>query len=236
MTGADNGASTTLLDAYGAGAGAGSLIGRYAAGTAAAPAAVIAGNALLNIIGEGRGTSTYAPGAFILMQAAENWSETARGTAIVLQTCAVGSAAQVRRIFLQRGMLMYDAAGGIPTGADQGAGTINLPATGGYYLNGQNITAGHLPGTQTNDNALAGQVGEYIVSTIASPGVSLTNASNANITSISLSPGDWDVTGMVAVAPSATCTAVQAWVNSVSAAPPAPSRSPARTISPCSPR
>lgn len=52
-----------------------------------------------------------------------------------------------------------------------------------------------LRGTTTNDSAAAGFVGEYI-SAVAS-GVSLTNNTYVNITSISLTVGDWDVTGCI---------------------------------------
>lgn len=55
-----------------------------------------------------------------------------------------------------------------------------------------------LQGTNTNDSAAAGYVGEVIESIIAvgSP-VALTNNTPANITSISLTAGDWDVTGVI---------------------------------------
>ncbi|SAK95941.1 hypothetical protein AWB76_07223 [Caballeronia temeraria] len=55
-----------------------------------------------------------------------------------------------------------------------------------------------IKGTATNDNAPAGAVGEY-VEAIQSSNVSLPNATATNITSISLSPGDWDVSGVVVV-------------------------------------
>lgn len=49
-------------------------------------------------------------------------------------------------------------------------------------------------GTNTNDSASAGNIGEYIESVIASgSAVSLTTGTPANITSISLTAGDWDV-------------------------------------------
>ncbi len=55
---------------------------------------------------------------------------------------------------------------------------------------------GQLAGTATNDSAGAGNVGELKFSTISSGSpVSLTNTTSANITSISLTPGDWDVSG-----------------------------------------
>lgn len=51
-----------------------------------------------------------------------------------------------------------------------------------------------LQGTNTNDNAAAGYVGEYVSSTVASgSAVALGTGVAANITSISLTAGDWDV-------------------------------------------
>lgn len=55
-----------------------------------------------------------------------------------------------------------------------------------------------LYGTTTNNNAAAGQVGEYISSSVLfGSAVSLPNATAINVTSISLTAGDWDVSGMV---------------------------------------
>ncbi|MDE4918340.1 hypothetical protein ACUXAV_000380 [Cupriavidus metallidurans] len=72
------------------------------------------------------------------------------------------------------------------------AGTFtNVQATG--FIN-PSQTSG-LIGTTTNNNASAGSWGEY---QSASPvGISLTNSTDTNITSISLTAGDWDVTGNV---------------------------------------
>ena len=56
-------------------------------------------------------------------------------------------------------------------------------------------TTGGIVGTTTNDNTNAGNVGEYVVSDIAlGSALSLTTATNTNLTSISLTAGDWDVT------------------------------------------
>jgi len=58
----------------------------------------------------------------------------------------------------------------------------------------------NIVGTTTNDNAAAGSVGELIDSTILTgSAISLSNGVAANITSISLTAGDWDVWGTVAV-------------------------------------
>jgi len=52
--------------------------------------------------------------------------------------------------------------------------------------------------TQTNDSAAAGEIGELITATVAvgSP-VSETTATPVNVTSISLTAGDWDVSAVV---------------------------------------
>jgi len=65
--------------------------------------------------------------------------------------------------------------------------------------------------------ASAGQVGEYIQSVIpVGSGVSLTTATPANITSITLSPGDWDVEGNVSVSGTSVTTAAgNNWAGSI---------------------
>lgn len=89
------------------------------------------------------------------------------------------------------------------------AGTynFNLPITAGTA--GQALTSGggaaaastwsNLTAiTTTNDNAAAGNLGEYITATIATgASVTLTTAVTANVTSVSLTGGDWDCDGTV---------------------------------------
>lgn len=77
-------------------------------------------------------------------------------------------------------------------------------------------------GTATNDNAPAGAVGEYVSSLIASgSAVSLTNNTTVNITSISLTAGDWDVGGNVNFSETtSTVTARSAGTTSTSATVP----------------
>ena len=53
-------------------------------------------------------------------------------------------------------------------------------------------------GTQTNDNAATGYIGQYITaSTSAASAVSLTTATAANVVSSVLGAGDWQVQGVV---------------------------------------
>ncbi len=65
-----------------------------------------------------------------------------------------------------------------------------------------NPTTGGIIGTTTNDNTTAGNVGEVISATASS--TAITTATQTNITSISLTAGDWDVYGTIAYFPAAT--------------------------------
>lgn len=91
-----------------------------------------------------------------------------------------------------------------------------LSATGAFI-------AGQIPGTTTNDNAAAGMIGEYVSSTVlAGASVSVTSNTATDITSISLTPGDWDAWGYVESNPNASTvlTVFQGWISTVSAALP----------------
>lgn len=82
------------------------------------------------------------------------------------------------------------------------------------------IGRGQYQGTATNDDATAGNIGEYVSSIVTSgSSVSLTTATSANITSISLTAGDWDVRGMAVFTGGATTTVahVSASVSQTSA-------------------
>lgn len=81
---------------------------------------------------------------------------------------------------------------------DANSGTVGLGGT----------AAGIVKGTATNDSATAGYVGEHIATTVASASaVGLTTATSANMTSISLTAGDWDVSATVMHKLAATTTA-----------------------------
>ncbi len=79
-------------------------------------------------------------------------------------------------------------------------------------------------GTNTNDDAAAGYVGEYNSSTVLlASAVALTSGVTADITSISLSAGDWDVWGSIAtsVQPATITSVLSVWMSTVSATVPA---------------
>lgn len=93
-------------------------------------------------------------------------------------------------------------------------------------------TTGGIVGTTTNDNAAAGKVGEFVSSTVAlASAVSNTTATDRDVTSISLTAGDWDVWGNVGFSIGGTCTAIVGWTSSTSATAPDTSLV-ARTINP----
>ncbi len=90
-------------------------------------------------------------------------------------------------------------------------------------LTNKTITKPNIIGTTTNDNAAAGSVGELIESEIQSGSpVSISNNVAKDITSISLTAGDWDVWGTIAFIPAAsTVIGIQdSWINITSATPP----------------
>lgn len=73
-------------------------------------------------------------------------------------------------------------------------------------------TAG-IVGTTTNDNANAGSIGEYLSAQSSSTPIS--NNTSTNITSLSLTAGDWDVSGIILFAPGSGATAT-AFFGSIS--------------------
>lgn len=93
-------------------------------------------------------------------------------------------------------------------------------------------TAGvDVKGTNTNDDAAAGYVGELISSTVvAGSAVSLTTNAAANITSISLTAGDWDVSAINMFQPGAT-TSASIYRGSISATSATIDTTPGRVIS-----
>lgn len=79
--------------------------------------------------------------------------------------------------------------------------TLITPALGvatATSINAAIVSPGHYTGEPSTANALTGEIGEYVSSSIASgSAISLTSPVGANVTSISLTAGDWDVCGFV---------------------------------------
>ncbi len=104
-----------------------------------------------------------------------------------------------------------------------GATTLGAVSTGALTASGAitpSQTAG-IVGTTTNNNANAGSIGEYPNNTTT--GTSLSSGVVANIASLPLSAGDWDVQCVVTLVPagSTTTSVWQAGISTVSATLPA---------------
>lgn len=88
--------------------------------------------------------------------------------------------------------------GGIESIASVSHKWLNTISTSGVPSATQ-PTSNDILATATNDNAAAGYMGEYVSSTVtSSSAVALTSGNTSNVTSISLTAGDWDVSGLVA--------------------------------------
>lgn len=75
-----------------------------------------------------------------------------------------------------------------------------------------------IKGTGTNNSAQAGSIGEFISSYVNSL-VAMASGTAKDVTSISLTAGDWDITGNIGFLPGATTsiTALAGSINTVSA-------------------
>ncbi|WP_156443213.1 hypothetical protein [Burkholderia sp. RF4-BP95] len=112
-----------------------------------------------------------------------------------------------RQTLTAHGVLVGEGTAAINQLAVGTTGQVLVGSTGadpvfGTTVGGLTFTAaitpqstGGIVGTATNDNANAGSWGEYVSSSASS--VSMTSSTNTNITSISLTAGDWDVVGNV---------------------------------------
>lgn len=98
-------------------------------------------------------------------------------------------------------------------GTPQGSTTVTLS---GWF--GPNGSAAH--GTTTNDNAPAGFDGEYAENSAST--VNFVSGTPTDITSVSLTAGDWDVDGTVTTNASVadTISVLQGWINTTSATAP----------------
>lgn len=116
------------------------------------------------------------------------------------------------------------AVGGI-TGLGTGVATAlaqNVTGSGGIVLGtSPTITTPNIVGVTDASSAAAGSVGEVISSTILSgSATSLSNNVPKNVTSISLTAGDWDVYGNVTFISSGGTAITQAWTSLTSASAP----------------
>lgn len=96
--------------------------------------------------------------------------------------------------------------------------TLAVTIPGAMTVSGQLIGKG----TATNDNAASGNIGEVVSSEVLiASKVALTTGTAADVASISLTAGDWEVYGNVAFdGAGALYTVLRAWINDTSATQP----------------
>jgi hypothetical protein len=147
--------------------------------------------------------------------------------------CRHGFADKISGSAAQPGLMLsaYDApAGAIPpvfmfrlTSAG-GASATPIALGGGQpaaVSSGAPIPIGSKIGVVDGSNAPAGQIGE-VISSIVPVGVALTSGVLINLTSIRLTPGDWDVSGELWFTAGTGATLAQGAITPVSATMPNP--------------
>lgn len=119
-----------------------------------------------------------------------------------------------RGLFSSSGLTLANGTiltpGGVPISLSSGNGNVNPASdvsttfgTGSFrwlQVNTPSVinTAGvTVTGTNTNNSAAVGDYGEFITATAAPAAVALTTNTSANVTSVSLTAGDWDCAGAV---------------------------------------
>jgi hypothetical protein len=107
------------------------------------------------------------------------------------------------------------ATGAVTLSTPQSIGTSSNVTFGSVAFS----TTSGIIGTTTNNNAAAGSVGEFVSN--SGSGISLSNGTSANICSISLTAGDWDVNGSILFVPSVSASSLNAGSSSTSATLPA---------------
>lgn len=108
----------------------------------------------------------------------------------------------------------------VTTGQAQ-VGAAGSDTNVGLGLIGQGTGGARVQGTGTNDNAPTGFVGEEISSTVASGSpVGFSNATAKDLTSISLTAGDWNIYANIFFSFSGLSTGSYVWISKTSATQP----------------
>ena len=99
----------------------------------------------------------------------------------------------------------HDFGAGAGTNINITAGVIDCNASGAGGCTIKPNTLFGITGTATNDSANAGAVGEFLTTTVATASaVSLTTATPADVMTLSVTPGDWDISFQIRHKPGAT--------------------------------
>ncbi len=168
-----------LLDSFGAVSVARpSFTGRHANGTAASSTAVQTDDVICEFTGMGYGTSGYSTTSRsrLTMRAAENWTDSAQGTYVTVETTAVNGTTTSEKVRI-------DNAGNLGIGVTP---TTKLDVNGGVKTNGA-IQANTSTNAQVQINTGSGNASTDINTTANASALGLGNASgNTNIAAAAL--------------------------------------------------
>lgn len=203
-----------------------SVIGKVLTGFSAGAGTVTAADSILSAFNKHDGniaakiSTTLASGNFLV----GNGSNVATGVALsgdVTMTNA-GVATVANSAVIAKVLTGYSSGAGTVASTDSilqaiqklngntvaaASGVAGTVSTGTQTFTGAKTFETQLigKGTTTNDSANAGNIGEQIIASVATgSAVSLSTGTAANVTSISLTQGDWDVSGCIIFKPGAT--------------------------------
>lgn len=100
---------------------------------------------------------------------------------------------------INQGLAGSSGTGNFASSTSETFTTPILGAASGSTLTYSNYATGGIVGVTTNNNAIAGVVGEF-QQDVESTGVACTNDTPVEVCSLSLSAGDWDVNGGITFA------------------------------------
>lgn len=153
---------------------------------------------------------TITPAGIGGLKASNNLSDVASATAALTNlgglstTLAASTYATITNLNLKAPLASPTFTGTVTVAALTATGAITPSQTAGIV------------GTTTNNNANAGSVGEYVTANATSV-AAFGSGTAGNITSISLTAGDWDVTGLATAVGGTTVTSVGGGISTTSA-------------------
>jgi hypothetical protein len=130
------------------------------------------------------------------------------------------ASASTPAVFMSGPVTAYNSTTGAMTVNVTSIGTASARTDWVISLVPAGYTPGQIVGTATNDDATAGNIGEVLATSVAAgSAVSLSDNVAANITSVSLTAGDWDVWGNFITIPAggALTQSLEVSINTTSA-------------------
>jgi hypothetical protein len=167
-------------------AGAGTMRFYAASGTFTTPTAPSSGSTVGGFQAFAYDGTVFSAnyGAGIFFQTDGVWSTTSHPTRVIIQGTPTGATTTTEWVRITQSRVLF----GNPPAADNGVDQLQVA--------GSALFSSGIEGTTTNNNAAAAIVGEVLSTTVTSgAAVTMTTATVTNVTSVSLTAGDWEVYG-----------------------------------------